>query len=207
MRTNEDAIRSVRRWVASALGSPPWRVRLAMDGRFKRPFALVDTPTQRSDSQAAAATVLHDLPIQIHLYPLVPDDPVNVRASAARLIAERAGELLTTALALGVVDAADPTVRSYYGRIPLWDYTDADGNPLPLESTAADPMASVATRRYAPDYLWVPDGWTVRVMPEASEDQLFVVVANLRVQWNRNAHLRSPGTTLTSVQIETGPRS
>lgn len=195
MREREDALRSVRRYVASALGSPPWRVRLAMDARFRRPFALVSTPVASPLTQAGPGTLREDLPIVVQLYPGMPGAG-PMRATEARLLAERAGELLTQALAIGVADSVDPAVRGFTGRIPLWDYHDEAGTPLPLEGDA-----SVATRRFTPDYLWVPDGWTVHVQPEASEDQLFVAIANLRVQWFRSSRLRSAGTTLQSVRI------
>jgi hypothetical protein len=199
MREREDALRSMRRFVFNALGGPPWRVRLAMDGRFKRPFALVSTPTPGAVQQAGPSAVRQDLPVIVQLYPALPGDGPS-RATEARLLAERAAELLTQAIGVGVADLEDPTVHGYQQRIPLWDYHDAEGTPLVL-----DGPDSVAVQRLRPDYLWVADGWTVHVQPEASEDQLFVALANLRVQWYRSSRLRPQGELLQSVQIDAGP--
>lgn len=196
MRSYEDALRSVRRFVFSAMGGEPWRVRTEMDARFKRPFALVDAPTPSPMSMAGPSSYSQALPISVQLYPVEPADGPN-RNTDARMRAARAGELLNQALTFGVVDVADPTVRSQRQRIPLWDYSDDAGDPLPY-----DGAASVSTKREHCDYLLVDDNWTVHTRPEASEQQLFVAVANLRVQWFRSSALRSRGTPLVSARIQ-----
>jgi hypothetical protein len=197
VRSREDALRSVRRYVWSALGGMPWRVRLELDGRFKRPFVLVSSPPAGPLVPGGPGSVRQALPLLVQAYPVLP--PAGpMRTTEARLRAERAGELLIQALTIGAADIADPTVRGYHGRIPLWDYTDDDGEPLPLEGEGA-----VATRRFYCDYLSVDDGWTVQVQPEAAERQLFVARLNLRVQWFRNARLRSGDVTLQRVEIQT----
>lgn len=195
MREREDAIRSVRRYVSSALGSPPWRVRFEMDARFKRPFALVNPPPTGGDVTVdGVSSARQQLPLVIQAYPEEPDAKGPAGTSEARMRAERAAELITQALLVGVVDGVDPEVRGYTHRIPLWDYHDDAGEPLPL-----DGPQSVATRRHAPDYLWVADGWSVYVQPEASERQLFVAIANLRVQWFRSTQLAPTGPPLETV--------
>lgn len=192
MRTREDAIRSTRRYVASVLGSPPWRVRLGMDARFKRPLAMVHTPIPSGYDHGGVDTALATLEIVVQMFPLEGDSPTE-----SRMLAERAAEKFGAALLLGAPDAVDPTVRGYRELIPLWDYTDEDGEPLPLEGPD-----SVAVNRTERDYLKVMRGWTVQTQPEAPDDQLFVSIANLRVQWFRNARLRSTGMLLTDVEIE-----
>lgn len=196
MRTYEDALRSVRRYVFSAMGGKPWRTRTEMDARFKRPFALVDAPTPSPMSQAGPSSMRQALPITVQLYPPPPTAGEN-RNTEARMLAARAGELLTQALTIGVADIEDPTVRGYFHRIPLWDYTDDLGNPLPF-----DGRASVATKREHCDYLLVDDGWSVHTRPEASEQQLFVAVATLRVQWYRSTLLKATGVPLASATIQ-----
>lgn len=206
MRTQADALRSVRRYVTSALGSPPWRVALSME-RFKRPFAFVNDPAQGPVQMAGPSSVRQSLPVVVQLYPPLPGDGVD-RAAASKIAAINAGELVNQALMVGVPDAATevlraadpelPVVRGHYRRIPLWSYEYPDGSPLPLDGDE-----SVAWERFHCDYLWVDDGWSVQTRPEASEDHLFVAIVNLRVQWFRSSALRSAGMTLQRVQINT----
>lgn len=201
MREREDALRSMQRFAFNALGGPPWRTRLAMIG-FRRPFALLNAPVPAADARVGAETVRDSLNLVMQLYPELPT-PGPLRAVEARLVAERAAERMIRALRAGVPDLRDPTVHSWQNRIPLWDYHDATGAPLPLSGPE-----SIATRRNAPDYLLVDEGWTVHVQPEAGEDQLFVALVNVRVQWLRSARpITRPGVDgplLERVEIDTG---
>lgn len=169
---------------------------------FKRPFALVETPVRATLRRDAPETVRQTLPFTVKLWPVEPAAGPSSETEA-RLRAERASEQLTIGLLAGVADQADPTVRGYPGRIPLWDYHDDEtGEPLPLSGPQ-----SVATRRHSIDYLLLTDDWDVHVQPETQDGQLFVAVANLRVQWFRGSRLRSAGTTLASVDIQLQTRS
>ena len=204
MRTAEDAIRSVRRYVAAALGSPPWRVMLAAEeGRFRRPYAVVTNPTgRRTERGGAADTELKSMPVVIHLFPPAVDDAGDpFRASEAKLVAERAAHMVEHAISVGIEDPDPSTsVRGFRLLIPLWDYRDATGAWLPLEGPG-----STATLRTPRDYLRVEDAWTVEVQPEQSEDQLYVVVVNLRVQWYRGTRLPVTGKLLAAGHVHTTP--
>lgn len=191
MRTREDAVRSTRRFVASALGSPPWRVRMAMDGRFRRPTALVQLPTPSGYTPGGVDTVMGEAALTLQLFPTEA-----ATASASKMLAERAADLLSAALLLGVTDSVDPTVRGYRELIPLFDYTDEHGNPLPLEGPGG-----VATRRTPKDFLKVRPGWTFQTIPEAPDDQLFTAICELRVQWFRNARVEPGDVVLADLDV------
>lgn len=198
MRQTEDVLRSLRRYVASAMGSPPWRVRLAMDARFQRPFAMVSAPTAVQSAGAGPSTYRDDLPFVIQLYPVEPSTAGPMRTTEAKLIALRAAEQLKQSILVGVVDQTDPTVAGAQCRIPLWDYHDEAGEPLPLEGAE-----SIATQRFGPDFMWVvEDSVTADAKAEASQQQLFVGLVNLRVQWFRSSQVQSGGTALESIQFD-----
>lgn len=185
MRTREDVLRSMRRYVAACMAAgakaeeSKWRVRLEGDASFRRPFALVSSPVRSSVQPMGSAAARETMPIQVRLFPEQPPAGPGT-GTAARLWAERAAARLELRLMVGAPDQADPDVRGYAGRIPLWDYTDADGEPLALEGPE-----SVATRRTPRDFLELMDGWSVHVQPEGPDAQLFVGIADLRVRWWR----------------------
>lgn len=192
MRLDEDAQRSVRRWCASMFGQP-WRVRLDMGNqKFKRPFVLIDTPVGRTMPAGGVDTVRPTMPVVIQAFPVEFVDPF-----AAKMEAERAGEVIKNAILIGVQDALDPTVRGYRQRIPLWDYMDEENVPLPLEGEG-----SISMRRTPRDYLEVVDGWSVEVLPEASPDQLWNVNVVMSVRWFRNAREPLGGPALSEVRFE-----
>jgi hypothetical protein len=196
MRTREDAIRSTRRYIASALGSPPWRVRMDMDGRFKRPTALVQLPNPAGWTPGGVDTVRGTAAITVQLFP-----EIGTTSSESKILAERAADLLSDALLLGVPDAHDPTVVGHRELIPLWDYTDTEGNPLPLD----EGPQSIATKRTPRDFLIVAPGWTFQTIAEAPDDQLYTTIGELRVQWFRNARLISDGPVLKEVFVDPVP--
>jgi hypothetical protein len=189
MRNQEDAIRSVRRYVGSALGSPPWRVRMRMDGRFQRPTALVQDTSPAGWTAGGVETVAGGMQLSIQLFP-----PIASSGTENQLLAQRAADQLSDAIIMGVVDAHDSSVRGYRELIPLWSYTDEDGDPLPLGMRA--------TKRTPKDFLRVMPGWSFQAIPEAPDDQLFVALGDLRVQWFRNAGLAEDGALLQSVPID-----
>jgi hypothetical protein len=191
-RTYEDALRSVRRYVAAALGSPPWRVLLAADpGRLEVPYAVVNEPDGFTQGRNGVETDQLSMPVVVMAYP-----EQGVRPSESKLAAIRVATVLQDAITYGVPDAAVPSVVGHRQMIPLWNYAPEDA-PLPINHQSGN-----ASDRGAQDYVRVADGWSVRVRPEASEDELFVAVLQMRVQWFRGAGLRSTGRVLRDVLIQ-----
>ncbi len=85
MRSQEDALRSVAKFMADVLG-PQWEVRFAVEqGTFKRPFCRVGFAGARPNPTGPAHTVEQTRPMIVHLYPLVPETPEQAHLDAARL--------------------------------------------------------------------------------------------------------------------------
>jgi hypothetical protein len=189
-----DALRSVRRYIASALGAPPYRVMLTPEpGRFKRPYAIVAAPSGVAEAPGGVDMVQLSMPIVVHVFPLPGE-----RSSVTRILCAYVEQQLHDALAVGMPDALVPSVRGYRQLIPLWNYNDPDtGVGLPLEGEPA-----ISTARGGRDYLRVANGWNVETRPEVSDEKLSVVVAEFRVQWNRPTRLASDGSLLQTVQVQ-----
>lgn len=163
-----------------------------MDGRFERPAALVQLPTPAPWLPGGVDTAMGTAAMYIQLFP-----EIGATGSESKLLAERAADKIVNALLIGIPDAHDPTVRGYRERIPLWDYTDSTGKPLPTEGPR-----SRATKRTSKDFLIVRPGWTFQTLPMAADEQLFTAICDLRVQWFRNARLLSDGPVLKEVRLD-----
>jgi hypothetical protein len=199
VRTPVDALLSVRRWVASVLPGPPWRVLLAADpGRVERPYAIVAPADGATGQHDGPAAVRETLPLVVHAFP-----DVGSRPSGSALIAQRVASALDWAVRAGVPDRGAPAVRGFKQRIPLWDYGGVNPDALDSED-ALDSSAFVPTRT-PHDYLLVADGWKANVQPEADEGQLFVATLELRVQWFSPTGLRSVGTELVGLRTDIRP--
>jgi hypothetical protein len=199
MRTQVDALLSVRRWVRSVLPGPPWRVVLAADpGRVERPYAIVATADGATGSREGPELMSMLLPIIVQAFP-----PSGSRPSGSKLVSERVAAALEAAVRAGVVDYADATVRGYPQRIPLWDYEG--GATLDLDGLVnEDVLRDGPVGRLRPDYLLVQDGWKAQSLPEADEGQLYVATLEMRVQWFAPTGLRKTGPDLTGVGVSVG---
>lgn len=178
-RTNTDALRSVKRYVAAALGSE-WEVRLSREeGAFDRPFARVwqvaGTTYPLTGGRWLADVVQ---PFVISAYPVMgatPDD--------ALISAQAVEELLYVAFRSGVADGRPL-------RVPLYSYTDVAlngaGNPLPLAFMRVNDLST-------------------QPFPDPDENRLWTVVCDVRLTWRRLSDAR-PGTQpLTDVTVAPGP--
>lgn len=116
-RTSVDALRSLKRYVALALGDE-WEVRTSLqEGSFERPSALVKSATGAADTSMHGQGVIEMVePFVIYLYPEVGDS-----VDASLVLAGRAQQLLQDAFLFGVD-------RGRALRVPFYDYDDVAVN-------------------------------------------------------------------------------
>lgn len=168
MRTKEDALRSLARYISESLGEA-WEVGLFADqGTFERPGVAVRTagPMLVGGSRH---TLDNTLPVAVYAY---PEEGGSVEAGYVNAMATE--ESLWQAFNVGIAEG-------HPWRIPLYDY---EGVPI----TEGSEM-----RRY-PDYLRVVD--LSIDSTQAPEDEMkWTVIASLRLTWKRAGEL-APGTRL-----------
>jgi hypothetical protein len=175
MRTENDAIRSVKRYLAQALGQQ-WEVRLWTDeGSFSPPIARVAKTTAATYTSRRVFTDVV-MGMQIHCY-LVPAKST----SAALLAAGDAQQLLVTAIETGLGLA-------WPRRIPLYDY---DGVP---EDQGSDARSTF-------DFLRVLD-FSVNSVQDNDDPNVVIVVADLRVAWSQQTTIDPVVRTVESLRVE-----
>lgn len=166
MRTNLDALRSVKRYLAIALGEE-YEVRLDREeGSITLPMASVAL-TGPATTEGPAWEKLVTQPLSIYVTPV----PATSGEEALGLAAE-IETVLYEAIAIGV-DEGRPN------RIPLYDYEGVTFD----EGSEARP---------GPDYLRVVD-FSITNVPDQDDTRRLTVTADLRVQWRRRG--RYPGGT------------
>lgn len=169
-------MRSLKRYVAEALGND-FEVRLNREeGAFKRPFARVvaaGSPTMMADSQFLGTLTQ---PYAIYAYPAVGQAP-----DAAEQGAQDVEELLLDAFMVGVGDGRPL-------RMPLYNYLGVALN---------QPGAWLP-----PDYVRVTN-FATQSVADVDDNKLWTVIGSLRVNWRRTLMPTSTGPTLTSVDVET----
>lgn len=174
MRKEEDALRSVRKYIAEVLGDD-WQVRMWEDeGTFAPPFARV---AESGPALYTSRRVLTDIvmPIQVHCYP-VPSDSVTGALSVARGVRETLIEAIEIGVGLG-----------WPRRIPLYDY---DG--------VAVGQGSDVRNTY--DFLRVLD-LSINTVPDSDEPTAAVAIADMRIAWSRDTTVSTPGETVNSVRV------
>src|SRR4051812_48897449 len=138
MRTTTDALRSLKRYVAIALGAD-WEVRLSgEEGAFERPFCRVSAATGGRSMPFGPLNTDLTLPCAVVAYP-----HAQVDADHALLEGQRVAELLHAAFARGVHEdsfrvvggVGDVTVmRAHPARVPLYDYAGVSLDGIASES-------------------------------------------------------------------------
>lgn len=174
MRTQEDVVRSVKRYFALVLGDE-WEVRTwADEGAFEAPMARI---SESGPALATSRRVLTDfvLPMQLHCF-LPVADTVSAAERAARIVMQT----LTNGVEVGI-DIAFPR------RIPLYDYDGLD------ESQPSD------SRNYY-DYIKVVD-FSVNAVPDSDVPTGIAVVATLRVTWGQYTTVDPGYQTVESVSV------
>lgn len=184
MRTPEDALRSLRRWLGIVLPEP-WDVRYQKTEDMGRPSAVVLPAIPQSNTGSAYIRDVNQS-YDLFVYP----DGIEGDPAQSRQQAERVKSDLDLAMTRGV-KVAD-AYYSYSMRIPIFDYDGIAWNqPQP---DGAEPF----------DYYPVQQ-WSVETRPDPDDDTLFTVLCSLRLVWRAMGDVRRfDGATLQDVQL-TGP--
>lgn len=176
MKTSFDVLRSLKRYVAIALGED-WEVRLQVEeGTFIRPAAIItDTPGGQSiDGPRRAMDIVQTFSINAFALP-----GATVMDSLAA--ASEVEETLVHAFRVGVGEGKA-------ARVPLYDYD-------------AVPVTDPSTSRNAPDYARILDLSVARVQAPTDE-LLFTVTVEVRLGWRRNADVPFTGRTATEIRFD-----
>lgn len=177
MRTPDDAIRSIKRYMAEALGEE-WEVRLWSDeGAFSYPFARVteSAPTSYGPHRRVFTDITQA--VQIHCYP-----SKAASMSAAQSLGRQVEQQVVRAIEVGVGAVAWPR------RIPLYDYDGLD-----------DSEGSNSRETY--DFLKVTN-FTCNRVPDSDDQALVVVVADLRVSWAQRTEIVVETLPVNSVRVD-----
>lgn len=175
-RTNTDALRSMKRYVALALGDA-WEIRLSREeGAFERPFARVwqvaGTTYPRTSSKWLADMVQ---PFVISAYPERGDT-----SDRALLAAQAVEEQMFQAFRRGIGDG-----RPF--RIPLCDYSNTSlSNGAEWVTNAFMRVTDLSTQPF----------------PDPDDDKLWTVVCDVRVTWRRPAYIQPEGPVLQELDLE-----
>jgi hypothetical protein len=165
MRTPQDALRSLKRYVA--LTFPDFEVRMSSEkGTFARPSATVlMVPSMQLVSESWVTSRLQAT-FNVTVYPLQGPSPEASQAAALAVVDALWNAFSGPGVALG---------HPY--RVPLYDY---DGVPVSGPGAFADESA----RHYA-DYLKVEGPPEVTPVQNPDDELLWSVAANIRMSWLR----------------------
>jgi len=178
-RSHIDALRSVKRYVALALGDD-WEVRLSREeGAFARPFARV-WQVAGTTYPLTSGRWLADMtqPFVIAAYPPPGRDP-----DQAMLFAQRTENALYRAFRVGVADG-----RAL--RVPLYNYFHTKD----WEAGTWFPRA----------FMRVND-LSTQPFPDPDDNKLWTVVCDVRLQWRRIGETRPAGPRFAGVQLRRHP--
>lgn len=174
MRTSIDALRSVKRYLAIALGDD-WEVRLDREeGAITLPFASVAFSGQTLVSGPAHETLLTQ-PMSLYLTPVPGKDGIE-----AQMLAAEIEDILYEAFRVGV-DEGRPM------RIPLYDYA---GVPTDMGSTA----------RPGPDFLRITD-LSMNQSADDDDTRRVTITVDLRVTWRRLGRVPGGDKEVTAVTV------
>jgi hypothetical protein len=167
-----DVLRSVRRYIAQALGSPPWTVRLQRTAVAddERPVAILEpgpltTPfARRAINQG---DVQKQQTITVVCYPEVGADTASSAQTAREVVA-----LLDASISRGLIDGETGVNIGAPFRIPVYFF-----ETTPIEGV----------NRKGPDdpymHINVDETFAIRPVQDAMDERRYTVVATLRVNW------------------------
>lgn len=174
-RSHIDALRSLKRYVAVALGDE-WEVRLSREeGAFARPFARV-WQVAGTTYPLTGGRWLADMtqPFVIVAYPLPGRDP-----DQALMFAQKVENMLYTAFRVGVENGRPLRVPLYnYYRVKSWD----------------------AGEWYPRAFMRVND-LSTQPFPDPDENTLWTVTCDVRLTWRRIAETRPVGADFAGVAV------
>jgi hypothetical protein len=196
---DDDIQRSIRRYVAMALESPPWKVRVERREvrDEERPVGVVligpVTPL-RARSSLIQGNIEEAMPVTVNLYPAIAegsaDDIRTSRLEAAKLKALLA-DLMT--IGLTVTSEEEGRVRNWAGpmTLPLWDYDD-----VPV--TGKDKAGPTNPH----DVLWIiPGSLTTSAIQDPDDSHRWSVIASFRVSVERPGRVAPEEETMTVTKV------
>lgn len=225
MRTSTDALRSLKRYVATSLGSE-WEVRIAADSDgadFHRPFARVRSTTPGTMMASGPTQAEYRQSYSILCYPALDRIPAAVAeerdptADECRIEAARVEDLLFVALSVGThapsfghqavaslapAPAVPPAVARAQTR-----YVRGHPRRIPLfnyDGIALDRPA-LETDRDKRDFMRVEGDPTIAILTDPNEPLSIVVAAELRMSWVRFAAVASTGMNVRRVNTRKTP--
>lgn len=183
MRTATDALRSVKRYTALALGDA-WEVRLSSEkGVFNRPFATV---------------------IQVPTLEYIVESPIRVKVQTVYQIGALPMPAATADLSqFTALDVAEQLFTAFGGpgvgmgfpyRIPLYDYASTP-------TTGPDAFADEDDRDPR-DYLKMEAPASLQVTQNPDDETLWSITANIRMSWLRSAAVPSTAAITANVTAE-----
>lgn len=177
----DDILRSLRRYVSLALGSPPWTVRTERQNVAddERPVAVVEpsTPITTPAAHARAGHMNQGDVQKMQGFSVMAYVAIAQTARESRLAAAGAGELLDDAFTVGLVDAATDAPIGAPFRVPVFDFA---GVPV-AGGGRAGPEAPYM-------YAWVED-LSTRPVQDPIDPVRFTVTCDLRLSWWRGGRI------------------
>ena len=189
MRTSEDVLRSLKRYVSVAL--PAFEVRLSREeGAFERPFARVE---QGGPGAYATNTgqFLTDItqPFAVYAYP-----PRGSSPDQALVAAQQVEDALFVAFRVGVTDTTtSPAIPGRPLRVPLLDYASS-----PIGDGTQQDLPGVW---FPQDYVRVID-MSLQPFADPDDNKLWTVSCQVRLAWRRAGAVIPTGPTLTGIGVE-----
>jgi hypothetical protein len=193
MRNSIDAIRSLKKYAALALGSD-WEVRLTgEEGAFKRPFCRVGESTPGTEQHIGARLIEKRQTFNLLCYPVEKSKPEE-----AKIEANRVRDLLSTAFSVGVHTASmvPGRLRAHPKRIPLYDY---DGIALNAAAAEGD--------RATNDFMRVTGNPTFTPVPDPEDELIWVVTSDITLWWTKSIVPPYDPNLVTEVIVGGGPGS
>lgn len=187
-----DQQRSIRRFLANALGSPPWTVRV---GRARvadddRPVAVVELAAPAVTLQARSTIPQGDVQRQqtfaLALYPPLDGVEGPLSEPAASQQAASVAELLSDAITIGLV-FDDGALLSPPLQVPVYDFAD---------------VRLTGPTRAGPDepYGWLQvDDYPVRPIVDPDDPRRWTVMCDLRVSWWQGGRIGTPAPAAGSM--------
>ena len=174
MRTQTDALRSISKYAAVALGAE-WDLAFARaEGDFQRPFCRVNWSTAATNVNRGMHHVEIRRTAALVCFPAVQEGDMAEELNLME--AQRTEEKLLHAF--GGPGAHVPSYRSssnrgHPRRVPLYDYSGVTLN-------------QAATARATNDFLRVIEDPQVNSVPDPANDRAYIVTLDLRVAWSRS---------------------
>jgi len=186
VRTANDVLRSLSRYVALAVG-PEWEVRYAVEeGAFERPFVRVTPSTPTSWTARGMHYTVGRRTFTVICFPLV-----MASEEEARIEADRVEELLFQGFSRGVhtPSFSNHSGRAHPLRVPLYDFSGIAADRTIEDAVAADGLP----RRAANDFVRVVETPSFGAIPDLNEDRAYMVTGDLRLEWDRSVAYGPPG--------------